>query len=378
MLEIKNQEVKVTKTRKLTPKQIARLKLLNENQKQAYMSDLMGLTRGSRSHNYSGEFRQLKQKLNKNSIQNRRPGHMLNILRGQTDMSEHKNHSPIISTSKNRWVGVEIECYIPVIVTNTGESECYDCDGDGWVWARTDSGSEHRVDCDRCDGDGTIEDDEATRVEHDEVRDALSEIGAKNVSVRDDSSLCDSRGGTEVTFLFDANKGYDQLSRILKVLNGMGAEVDVNCGLHVHLNQHNTNADEALELGKKVEKFLPILFSLIPESRRQNRYCQPQASDSERYSAINLTAFRKHNTIEYRMHTGSTNFNKIKNWIELLIKIEDYCKDRKKVGTVKTLKNLFNRIPMKQSTKEYLTARYNKFNRPADNDNETAGLPIAA
>ena len=39
---------------------------------------------------------------------------------------------------------------------------------------------------------------------------------------------------------------------------------------------------------------------------------------NDRYYMINGTALKKYKTIEVRLHSGTTNFNKIKNWVELL------------------------------------------------------------
>lgn len=79
----------------------------------------------------------------------------------------------------------------------------------------------------------------------------------------------------------------------------------------------------------------PVLRSLVPSSRRHNRYCQPfekmvrsggamprtfreQLNGiTDRYCGINMQALGKHGTIENRYHGGTLNADKIIHWARL-------------------------------------------------------------
>ncbi len=44
----------------------------------------------------------------------------------------------------------------------------------------------------------------------------------------------------------------------------------------------------------------------------------PGSSDTRRYHKVNLEAFRKYGTLEFRQHQGTADFEKIKNWVLFL------------------------------------------------------------
>lgn len=75
----------------------------------------------------------------------------------------------------------------------------------------------------------------------------------------------------------------------------------------------------------------------MPQSRRQNYYCKGLSSISasdiqaaqsiydlraafgnNRYRKVNLEAYARHRTVEFRQHSGTTNFTKMENWIRFL------------------------------------------------------------
>jgi hypothetical protein len=84
-------------------------------------------------------------------------------------------------------------------------------------------------------------------------------------------------------------------------------------------------------------RFSPVMFGLVAPSRRNNQYCRPPTSDDairfdgvssyaglvaklarcDRYVGLNLTnlANTERLTVEWRLHGGTTDWNKIKAWI---------------------------------------------------------------
>jgi hypothetical protein len=60
------------------------------------------------------------------------------------------------------------------------------------------------------------------------------------------------------------------------------------------------------------------LKEFVPESRRNNTdYAALSFSETNRYRAINFTAFRKYKTLEIRLHSGTVDYTKIIAWIRL-------------------------------------------------------------
>lgn len=116
------------------------------------------------------------------------------------------------------------------------------------------------------------------------------------------------------------------LPDLMQTMKDMGARVNKSCGLHVHLDQrNNTEPEKAFQ---KLVRSLGLLYTVVPESRRRNKYCKrnrhadfTQAVRGERYKAINASAFHKYHTIEVRLFGGSLEAIKIINWIEILLAI---------------------------------------------------------
>src|SRR5690606_15238222 len=136
--------------------------------------------------------------------------------------------------------------------------------------------------------------------------------------------------------------GFRQLKIACEVLNELGAKVDKRCGLHVH---HDAN-DFTINTFKRVlalyAKYEDAIDQLLPPSRRGdfNRYCgslliydkvttlreigRKTSVDAlmrlyfnNRYFKINLQSYLRHGTIEFRHHSGTIEYEKIKHWVVL-------------------------------------------------------------
>lgn len=152
----------------------------------------------------------------------------------------------------------------------------------------------------------------------------------KYVSVSGDGSIQhdDNEIGKEIKVCVKREDVRDVVPKILDVLNGMGARVNKSCGLHVHLDQRHT-PDASIPFQKLVRS-LRLLYTVIPPSRRANRYCRRNrhgrfdvAARGNRYRAINASAYYKYKTIEVRLFGGTLDATKIINWIEVLHAIVD-------------------------------------------------------
>lgn len=97
-----------------------------------------------------------------------------------------------------------------------------------------------------------------------------------------------------------------------------GHVVNKSCGLHVHLDCRGKSEAEVWALAKKVDAWLFALRELVPESRRANEYCKFGISRTDRYRAVNFMAFREHQTLEIRLHSGTVDYTKIISWVRLL------------------------------------------------------------
>jgi len=150
-------------------------------------------------------------------------------------------------------------------------------------------------------------------------RDALTAQLPVWASAADDGSI-NPPGGKhqhEVKVLFPRGLLEPRLFRLCKLLDSMQFGVNSSCGLHVHFDQRGKAFDTVLAKAKIVDKWLNALRELLPESRRDNRYARFGISQNDRYRAVNVCSFSKHNTLEIRVHSGTCDYQKVIAWIRL-------------------------------------------------------------
>lgn len=151
-------------------------------------------------------------------------------------------------------------------------------------------------------------------------------------------------GNEVVSPILLGEEGYRQLKIVTEVLNDLGAKVDKTCGLHVHLEAQ----DMSLSAWKNVlciyNNFQATINEFMSPSRRQeNRWCgcysdyemnralkstnlnSMMDECSDRYKTVNLVAFMRHHTIEFRQHGGTTDYEKILNWIQTVMAIQQHA-----------------------------------------------------
>lgn len=110
------------------------------------------------------------------------------------------------------------------------------------------------------------------------------------------------------------------LESLCEFLDYIKAKVNATCGLHIHLDFRDFGSTFPKESVDRLQAALPLLNALVPIGRRNDEYCRTDVSRDEggdKYSKINAACFHRENmrTVEIRLHSGTTNFEKIKNWI---------------------------------------------------------------
>lgn len=400
MIKIKNGKVSIEKTKKLKRKHLANLsKLFDSDERQAYLMSLVGLNKNS-----IGEIRYNRLSLKREPV---KYSPLANFLDRVNNNSAGANHKPQVRKDSSRWIGVEIECLIEGDSTEqdceNSDNECHNCGGNGVIRLEDDDSNEYSVQCRSCNGRGSIDNEcdcedcngEREPAVYEELRRELLKAGVKRASVRSDGSVYDMPEyglvGVEVTLLFDMSHGFGQLEKLIGVLKKFKAQVNHKCGLHVHLDASKIETTEQLQRrGERFGRFLPFLSSLVPVKRRSNDFCKLSVSDTsghERYHAVNLNSWRRHKTIEIRLHSGTVNFYKIKNWIIALQAINQLPK----TPPVRCYQNdpinyldyqnfeavLSFLIPETQSgLKDYFRKRRDKFKNGEANDEGSADLDV--
>lgn len=158
-------------------------------------------------------------------------------------------------------------------------------------------------------------------------------------------------------------KNLGSLRKVCKVINEAGAQVNKSCGLHVHFGAAGFTPAQWVRIISNYAAIEGVIDSFMPMSRRadNNYYCRsiaaaaervqhlcdtPSMSDiqtafrHDRYHKLNVMAFNSHNTIEFRQHSGTTDFKKIENWIKFLTAFLQWSLSHETMMAAKSISDL--------------------------------------
>lgn len=137
-------------------------------------------------------------------------------------------------------------------------------------------------------------------------------------------------------------KGFSSLKQACKSLNDAGARVNKSCGLHVHIGAKGMTGREIANVFQNYQMMEGVIDSFMAPSRRNNCYaaslrgldfstCETpgdveRACHFDRYFKVNAMSLRRHTTIEFRQHQGSTNYQKISMWIKFCTKLVEWSR----------------------------------------------------
>jgi hypothetical protein len=167
--------------------------------------------------------------------------------------------------------------------------------------------------------------------------------------VRDGSIRTRNGEGAEfVSPVLKGQSGLDQVRAICDAFEALGITVNKSCGFHVHVGGFRADLDFFKAITKLYARFEPAIDQLHPLSRRANNFCkglrngardgsidsaasldqviyhatgEPSGSFGRRYYKLNLAAFLKHSTVEFRQHAGTVDATKAVSWIIICLKM---------------------------------------------------------
>ncbi len=163
-----------------------------------------------------------------------------------------------------------------------------------------------------------------------------------------DSSLHGNNTFELVSPILHGEQGIEELEKVCWVLDLCNAKVNDSCGLHVHMDAAEFDLSTWKNLILTYKRLEGVIDNFMPHSRRNNRYCKGLSAITEtsiknarsisdlrtaflhnRYHKVNLEAYARHRTVEFRQHGGSTNFTKMSAWIHFLAKMITFAKQGK-------------------------------------------------
>lgn len=198
-------------------------------------------------------------------------------------------------------------------------------------------------------------------------------------------------GGLElVSPVLKGESGLEQIEQATKILEQMGCKVNHKCGLHVHHKVKKTHENRD-ENAKRILKNCIELYAehqndfndMLPQSRTDNQYCRNtndlrttmhthgldyimRNSFHYRYYAVNVCSYLRHGTVEFRQHSGTIEFEKIKNWILITQKIVERAEKFDQLTNYTTSKSIVHDFRLDSEIANYIATRTAKFSRIAN------------
>lgn len=191
-----------------------------------------------------------------------------------------------------------------------------------------------------------------------------------------DSSIRGGDGNEVVSPVLSGVEGMEQVKKVCLALNRAGAKVNTSCGFHVHFGANDLSIENFRNLFLSYIELETKMDEIMPESRRANNntYCKSltsiassksaaitkiknartinemsQAFSGSRYFKLNIQSFQRHGTIEFRQHSGTTQFSKVKNWVLIAARLIEYAKQN---GVTNNLTHFLN-----ESLQDYMADR---------------------
>ncbi len=155
------------------------------------------------------------------------------------------------------------------------------------------------------------------------------------------------QGGFEVVSpVLQGEAGIEEAMTVAEALSDAGAGVNRSCGFHVHFDAGDLSAQDVRTIVKRYAAHEAEIDAVMPPSRRgnANTYCASVSRflgcgfdraetirdlahlQGGRYYKVNLQAYQRHGTIEFRQHSGTVNATKIANWVRFMGEFIDACK----------------------------------------------------
>ncbi len=177
---------------------------------------------------------------------------------------------------------------------------------------------------------------------------------SNNWKITTDGSISGRRGAAVevVSPILRGADGLAQLEKVCEALTECRALINKTCGLHVHFDANHLGLKQWKTLFKNYIKGEGTIDSMMPRSRRGNgnRYIKSMINKTgsatgaygrierattlkgmassltgrDRYYKLNVESFFRQGSVEFRQHSGTREFSKMKNWILFLHRLVDY------------------------------------------------------
>ena len=175
-------------------------------------------------------------------------------------------------------------------------------------------------------------------------------------------------GGYElVSPVLKGQSGLDEVKAVCEALSEVGALINKSCGFHAHFGTDDFK--ESISVWRNLYTNYATLEedidAFMPPSRRRNTYCaslkvrgwrekmenartlvelEKAITNRSRYFKLNSQSYWRHGTVEFRQHSGTIEFDKIRNWLMFCARFIELSKrERLGYGGERALAKLLDR-----------------------------------
>lgn len=157
-----------------------------------------------------------------------------------------------------------------------------------------------------------------------------------------DGSLRGRNGTCEVVSpVLSGTDGLAEVRTVMKILRDAGARINESCGMHIHIGVDTLSRDEQVAIMEMYHAWQWAFTAWVKERRINGSWARlrnardtrtlvnswRQAADTDalrsvarynnRYHALNVAAYERHGTFEFRAHHGSLNGTNAAAWVAL-------------------------------------------------------------
>lgn len=168
-----------------------------------------------------------------------------------------------------------------------------------------------------------------------------------------DGSIYGNNGNEIVSPVLRGESGLQSLKTLCECLQFAGAKINKSTGLHIHLGLDGITDKHYYNIFYNYAVCYSAICKFLPNSRHDNSYCRKltllnydyetycrrnaltdikqficnTVYRSDRYRAVNPCSYLRHNTLEFRQHSGTVEYRKIFGWLSFIRALIDYSKD---------------------------------------------------
>ena len=151
---------------------------------------------------------------------------------------------------------------------------------------------------------------------------------------------CTVSGGEAVSPILSGDAGISEARKVVSTLAKAGASVDGRTGLHVHVDTDGLTVQDIRNVLTRYSAFEQAIDAFMPRSRRDNNNDMCQSFSEyltmagfgnalsirdlamlieNRQVKVNIRAYLRHKTIEFRHHSGTLSPEKLENWVHFCL-----------------------------------------------------------